>query len=87
MLSLIVDMLSLKRIVVTTPIYEEIQMFKLEIETGNAAFEDDARIEVARILREVAARLERDLETTRGIQDLNGNTVGRWSLRVEDPQG
>lgn len=55
--------------------------FTLEIRTDNAAFEDGERgAEVARILREAAAKVEAD---PYGIQhacyvlrDVNGNVVG-----------
>ena len=55
-------------------------MFKLEIRTGNAAFdENDAYPELARILRDVANRLEyQDEQGT--CRDANGNVVGKWSL-------
>lgn len=56
---------------------------RIDLDTGNAAFDDDAGAEVARILRDLADRLERD-----GIggplpkpADLNGNTVGAVTLR------
>lgn len=65
-------------------------MFKLTIKTHNAAFHDEnesdsttARdTEIARILREVADRIERSggeisLST---ILDINGRTVGTWSF-------
>jgi hypothetical protein len=54
-------------------------MFKLTIETENAAFEDLPGHECARILRDVATALERG---TRGapVHDLNGNRVGRFDL-------
>ncbi len=62
-------------------------MFKLEIETENAAFEDSG--EVPRILRELASRLESHAYMTRGegggvgvVADLNGNTVGHWTLET-----
>lgn len=56
-------------------------MFKLEIETDNAAFEDGAELEIARILRNVAERLEY-LDGLRegNARDINGNRVGRWEL-------
>lgn len=61
-------------------------MFKLEIETDNAAFADGYQgLELARILRSVANILEEmNSEGGGGVQrDINGNTVGSWSL---DPQ-
>jgi hypothetical protein len=51
----------------------------IEIETGNAAFEDDnLGFEIARILRKLADRIENDgvgcLDM--GLYDINGNKVG-----------
>lgn len=59
-------------------------MFKLEIETGNAAFDDGgAQHEIARILRDVADRVERAGAPPwgRGLCcDINGNKVGHFTL-------
>lgn len=58
-------------------------MFRLTIETDNAAFaEDSATEEVARILEDAAKRL-RDGVRTSTLRDSNGNTVGQFSLTVE----
>jgi hypothetical protein len=63
-------------------------VFKLEIRTANAAFydrsseHDDARAlgeEVARILREVAKKIENG-STGAPVHDVNGNNVGRFDL-------
>ena len=53
-------------------------MFKMKIETDNAAFDDGERMhEVARILREVADKI--DAARMGGtILDGNGNSIGRW---------
>lgn len=51
-------------------------MFDLHVETDNAAFEDPAA-ETARILREVADRLENG-STEGAIADINGNRVGSF---------
>ena len=55
--------------------------FILRISTGNAAFDDDARGEIARILRFVADRCDR-CEVAQGhdmpLYDTNGNKVGRY---------
>ena len=57
-------------------------MLKLTIETGNAAFGDDAGTELARILRELADHLEDNQAPAREIgnrlYDHNGNRVGEW---------
>ena len=55
-------------------------MFKLEIDTGNAAFDDDEeRPELARILRAISYELERGCDYSEGrkVFDVNGNAVGR----------
>ena len=62
-------------------------MFKLEFETGNAAFDDDAdantnnnaREEIARILRDVAHRV-RDGSDGGFIRDVSGNRIGTWDF-------
>lgn len=53
--------------------------FKLSIDCGNSAFDDgDAPLEVARILRQLAERLEPrvDLPASVLLFDVNGNHVG-----------
>lgn len=67
---------------------EPLPMFKLEIQTDNAAFGDvaegDREREIARILRTIAATLEaeaRNPEAAEGVaRDINGNRVGAWSI-------
>ena len=66
-------------------------MFKLKISTDNAAFEDDAGHEIARILRELADKMsasgfrvdtfENDYNERGNLRDINGNTVGEWTLK------
>lgn len=46
---------------------------------GNSAFGDDREAEVARLLREVAKRVEDGAESGT-IKDINGNTVGEFSF-------
>lgn len=59
-------------------------MFKVYINTDNAAFDteenpDGERLEVARILRDIANKLENGKED--GVaHDVNGNRVGEWSF-------
>jgi hypothetical protein len=55
-------------------------MFRLQFETDTPAFADDPVIETARILRDVAARLERGHEVGGKVRDLNGNAVGAFTL-------
>lgn len=54
-------------------------MFKLEIETDNAAFIDPRHVELARILREVADKIETKAPAFGPIHDINGNTVGKFN--------
>lgn len=55
-------------------------MFRLEIATDNDAFTDDnARAEVARILRRLADNVEAGA-TDGHVRDVNGNRVGTWVL-------
>ena len=62
---------------------EDNEMFRIEIQTDNAAFDPDPGPELARILRELAARLDDgvDLAEPIRLRDINGNTVGS-ALRV-----
>ena len=56
-------------------------MFKLEFDTGNAAFDGDAKwMEIDAILRVVADRAG-DGQTAGTIRDSNGNRIGAWSLQ------
>lgn len=56
--------------------------FQLLITCDNAAFEDAPHIEVARILRDLAKRMEDgdSFATYRDLRDINGNTVGYAKL-------
>lgn len=59
-------------------------MFRLTMETDNAAFADDgAHLEVARILRVAAAQIEEfgipDMDAV-ALRDTNGNVVGDYEL-------
>ena len=56
-------------------------MLKLTIETGNAAFDDSAADECARILRAAADALERGTSGA-PLHDINGNRVGRFDLNA-----
>ncbi len=59
-------------------------MFELKTKTDNAAFHEAPgaeRSELARILRDLAGRLEEgDSRSGGSLRDINGNRVGRWSL-------
>ena len=63
----------------------------ITIETGDAAFEDSPVSEVARILRDLASRFERDgvsycltLRDINGLtlHDINGNRCGLVSIQA-----
>jgi len=67
------------------------KQFKMSIDLGNAAFEESS-CELVRLLRETATRLEsgvdfewnNELRLTENIKDINGNTVGRFKVVVEE---
>jgi hypothetical protein len=50
--------------------------FDLSIELGNDAMQDG--LDVAAALREIADRIEHDLEARGKVRDANGNTVGEY---------
>lgn len=56
-------------------------MFTLTIKTDNAAFEEDARGEIARILEEVVQKIFRGEEPSK-VNDINGNPVCKieWGI-------
>jgi hypothetical protein len=61
--------------------------FNLNLETGNAAFDDgNAPHEIARILRDVARRIEggEDCYKFRNVLDVNGNIVGQFRFKPEN---
>lgn len=64
-------------------------MFRLEFETDNNAFVEDAHGEIARILTGVAMDLSEgraSLEDGGNIRDVNGNTVGKWQYTAGEGQ-
>lgn len=58
-------------------------MFTLEIELGNAAMCEAEH--VAEALEQIAQRV-RGGEDDGRVRDLNGNTVGTWSVNYPDPE-
>jgi hypothetical protein len=50
--------------------------FIIEIETDNAAFEDDPSFEVIRILENLIKKIEGNIDVFVDLYDLNGNRVG-----------
>jgi hypothetical protein len=58
--------------------------FRVSIRTDNAAFEEgDRGAEVARILRDVADRLEDGFEAG-SVRDINGNLVGGFDFHADE---
>lgn len=62
-------------------------MFTISINTGNAAFKENLDEEIARILTELAERSIRHgymiPSDTGKLRDVNGNTVGSWTLELD----
>lgn len=55
----------------------------ISIETGNAAFADSPASEIARILRDLAKRFERDgASSCLTLRDINGNRCGRVAIQA-----
>jgi hypothetical protein len=52
---------------------------KIEFNTSGAAFDDYGDTEVERILEEIIAKVKGG-RTEGKILDINGNTIGKWSL-------
>jgi len=58
-------------------------MVNIQFNTGNAAFEDSYdTIEIARILRDIADKIESGRTEGKCI-DYNGNGVGTWSYEKD----
>ena len=62
--------------ILTLTSWSETMNFTLNIDCDNAAFEEDASAEVARILRTLADKLDNGQSYFPNVFDLNGNTVG-----------
>jgi hypothetical protein len=59
-------------------------MFELMFTTDNAAFGDDQfsrGAEIARILRAIADKIDKETMTRGTARDANGNKVGEWEIR------
>jgi len=54
------------------------------MKSGNAAFQEDPRGEVCRLLRLAAEKIEAGTDCG-PLADYNGNTAGRFSLTIEGP--
>lgn len=57
--------------------------FVLEIDLGGDAFEDEASVEIARILRATAEDVEADLpiDFVVDLSDINGLTCGTYRIK------
>jgi hypothetical protein len=64
------------------------EIFNLYFSVENEAFEQSPSIEIARILRDIADRIEHstkfDLSYYRTIRDLNGNDIGRYAIKPNE---
>ena len=62
--------------------------FRLNIDLEKDAFESIATYEIARILKHIADKLERDPELDinyyQTIIDINGNDVGRYAIKSKE---
>lgn len=57
-------------------------MLTIEFHTGNSAFEDNEPEETAKLLRDIASKIDRG-DTDGPVLDLNGNTIGGWEFDAE----
>lgn len=53
--------------------------FKIEFNCDTEPFECDVYREISMILRDVAVRVENQADDGK-VNDVNGNTIGQWSL-------
>ena len=60
--------------------------FTLSFDTNNAAFDIDMNSEIARILRDLAERIEYDdvVQQNKHVRDINGNIVGTYELKYNN---
>lgn len=58
----------------------EIENVYVNFATDNAAFDDEPASEIARILRDVAGKIEAG-QFENVIRDLNGNKIGNWLIK------
>ena len=55
--------------------------FELRFHTENACFEGRKALEIVRVLREVADRIESENVLTGRILDINGNSIGLFQKK------
>lgn len=53
-------------------------VFRIEIETNNAAFAEDRAEEISRILKQTINKVKHG--SSGAIMDINGNRVGYWGF-------
>ncbi len=59
--------------------------FSLSISCDNAAFQETPEIEVARILADLAKKIEANgLDAVEKLRDINGNVVGSVTVKTDD---
>lgn len=62
----------------------KLKSFEVSFETDNAAFDGFPETEMARILREIACKLECGIMAA-NIRDVNGNSIGAFrSIKLSD---
>lgn len=61
-------------------------IFRMEVEIGNDAMSEPTDLTkiIFKVSREVLQLETLEEETGGTLLDLNGNTVGKWSINVED---
>lgn len=59
-------------------------MLKIEFKTENAAFDENPAEETARILRDIATKIETTSHGGGPVFDLYGNRIGHWTLSISD---
>lgn len=64
-----------------SPETHDMEQITITLNTGNAAFTEGPATEVARILRDLAGRIERDGDFPARLRDINGNTVGHLTVK------
>lgn len=65
--------------------------FLVRISLGNDAFACDGSLEIARMLRELADKVETesfaDMSRFQNLRDINGNPVGQYAVKPEGYEG
>lgn len=61
--------------------------FSLSFDSGNEAIVNDPELETIIILRKIAEKIEIHGKRYGAVKEHNGNTIGKWSLDVEELAG